>query len=496
MTSDTVVEGEEAPRARAPERCLEFDLPPAAVAPLLRHRALKTRLGRMRRAPLDLVWSDTAEGDLAEADCLLETEAGAGRRLVRLLPSAPLPAEAESLEGEGLPKVVGEAGLLPRAAFSGERRLLAVSHEGAAVELEVRQGLLRCVAAEAPAARLLLRGEAGACLALAQALAAELPLLPPRAGLAEAGRALSMSEDVRPRRKGAVDLAEAERVGEAIERTLAHLLEVLVFQAGKARPGQGPEGVHQMRVAARRARSVLKVFRPVADAPLLRAIDQGLGQLARALGPARDWDVFIGGLLAELHETLGDDRRLTQLAQKAAGRQAAGYAALRLHLESPAYRRLLLDMLAGSLGAWRAEAAMPEMLEAPLEPFAAAVLSKRWRRLVRDAAEIEDLPDEALHALRLKGKRLRYAAELFAALWPGKTTRRFLRRLAALQEALGIANDTAVARGLAAALDGKGNAWACGLVEGWALARGRRARKAAIEAWHGFEKAERFWEPG
>ena len=138
---------------------------------------------------------------------------------------------------------------------------------------------------------------------------------------------------------------------------------------------------------------------------------------------------------------------------------------------------------------------------APLRPFAAATLDRRFRQLRKRGAGIKLLDAEALHELRLAGKRLRYAAELFAPLWPGKPAKRFLSRLAALQEALGLANDTHVARDLASGLGqplegapGRAGSWAVGLAEGFALARGAGARRDAIRAWRRLRRADSFWK--
>lgn len=111
---------------------------------------------------------------------------------------------------------------------------------------------------------------------------------------------------------------------------------------------------------------------------------------------------------------------------------------------------------------------------------------------------MENLSDEALHELRLETKRLRYAAELFAPLWPGKPARRFLKRLSRLQEALGLGNDAVTARSRVAGLRGPGGAegWAIGLAEGWALAAGHGTRKASLKAWRGFTKRQPFWDNG
>ena len=92
---------------------------------------------------------------------------------------------------------------------------------------------------------------------------------------------------------------------------------------------------------------------------------------------------------------------------------------------------------------------------------------------------------------------MRYAAEVFAPLWPGKPARRFVRGLAALQEALGRANDASVARGLVASLGGPGasGSWAAGVVEGWALARVGRVRAKAMARWEALLRLDPFWDP-
>jgi CHAD domain-containing protein len=132
----------------------------------------------------------------------------------------------------------------------------------------------------------------------------------------------------------------------------------------------------------------------------------------------------------------------------------------------------------------------------PLAEFGAGVLDRRWKRVAGHGAEIAHLPDEEFHALRIEAKRLRYAAELFAPLWGGRRTKRFLKRLAKVQDAFGLANDAVVARGLMGLLAGKGGttlAWAGGVAEGWALARARRARSRAASAWEALLAGGIFW---
>jgi CHAD domain-containing protein len=496
---------------------LEFEVEPASMAPrVFRHPAVAVaRQGRRPRVASDeAIWLDDAAGSLAEAGLALERpRRGGPDRLWRVGPGrgggggggggggAPwVPGTPpQALDGDdAAAAVVGRAGLVPVSAFSFRRSALSLSTEAGPVEAELLAGTLRAVAAERPAARLRLAGERDAVLGLATRLAADLPLLPPRAALAEEGRALALGGGApRPRHRGAPDLAGAATVEDALLRAVGHLLDVMVHQAPACRLGAGPEGVHQLRVALRRLRSVLKAFRGAARAPALDALDEGLKALARRLGPARDWDVFLSGLAAEAAAALGEDRRLAGLARAAEAKRDAAYHALRRELDGPGFRRLVLDGAALLLRRpWRdgaGEDGAAAALDAPLAEFAAALLQKRWRKLRGGGEGIAEHSLEALHELRLEAKRLRYAAELFAPLWGGKAARRFLKRLSALQEALGTVNDAAVARGLLAALDSGAPAWAAGAVEGFAAARVGPARESALSRWDDLAAAKAFW---
>lgn len=396
---------------------------------------------------------------------------------------------------------------MPIAGFSGTATRLALD---GGVEATLLRGQLRSVAHEVPAARLLLAGPPAAVLDAVAALAAELPLLPPRAALAEEGRALARGEPAQPRRLGAPRLDPALGVEDALVLAMGHLTEVLLWHAPAAEAGRTPEGVHQMRVAMRRLRSLLRVFRPACDGPALRGFDARLKELAGLLGPARDWDVWLGGLGAEIAAALPEEKRIAALLRAAEARRAAAYAALRPALQGPALRGLAWEAVRlAETRPWRAEAEEEAAArrDAPLEVFAAGVLARRWRRIEEPGAHIAELPDDEFHALRIEAKRMRYAAELFAPLWGRRKAKRFLARLAEVQEAFGLANDAVVARGLMTAIAREGGrpgttgtraseaglAWACGVAEGWALARARRARGKAAAAWEELAATEIFW---
>ena len=97
----------------------------------------------------------------------------------------------------------------------------------------------------------------------------------------------------------------------------------------------------------------------------------------------------------------------------------------------------LLDMFAASV------ASLPD-LDAPggLRPLAAAEL----RKLVKAGRKLDDDPaDDELHALRIRAKRARYAAELAAIGHGSKAFTRYLDALKALQDVIGEHQDAVVA---------------------------------------------------
>lgn len=383
--------------------------------------------------------------------------------------SEPLPAEPDPAA-------------LPLARFTGRRATLA---EG----VSWLEGRIEGGGARQRIQRLVLEGEPAEILALAAEWAGAVPLLPAPHGLAEAALALSEARPPRPRRLGPPSLAGAETVEEAFLTAMAHLQDVLLAEAPGCRPGLGPRGVHQSRVAIRRMRSLLKLFRPVVDGPGWREWDQQLRDLAQALGAARDWDVFLLGIGPGTLAALEGDARVKRLLGAAARERDAAYAALGAFLDSAAFRRTIW------LGLQLAVVRPSQTLPQPLAPFAAELLRKRWKRLKQAGAAMEELDSAALHEMRLDAKRLRYAAEPFAALWPGRAARRFTRRLADLQEALGLANDAVVARGLATRLAGRGaSGFAIGAVTGFAAGRAEGSRIGAIHAWKSLRKAGSFWK--
>ena len=485
-----------------PDTAVEFILAPEELPRLLRLPGL-TRIGRASRA--ELSWLDTPDGALAGRNLALCADHGAGGacRLQALSPSpdrwwpaaapAPVQQEAPGPATLDLPLPLPPATPLSAIAeFRGRRhRFLA----GDGVTATVLEGHLRGGTTIRPACRVVLHGPAQALAGHAAAIAGQMRLAVPRATLAAEARAAARGTVPPPRTEALPCLRDGEMLTEAIAQVAGTLLDAMLHWSAGAGDGASPIPVHQMRVATRRLRSALSIFRHAAACPELDPLSAALRDTAAQLGAARDWDVFLAGTGAQVAALFPDDRRVQALLAAGQRRRKAAYAALRLHLDSPAFRTLAVSLAcATALRPWEGRgAAQDAVLQAGTRSFAAAVLHRRLRKVRHAGRGLRRLPLPALHELRKDCKRLRYAAEFFQPLFPEKPARRFVRHLAELQEVLGLLNDGAAASGLLAQLGRTGDGYAAGLVNGFVAAGTAVFRTQVRAAWHGFRHADPFW---
>lgn len=493
---------------------LELRLDPDDASRLPRLKMLGSAT-RERAQQQRIVWHDSPDAALTTQGLALARERGIWR-LEKLVPGATdtwspgaLPpvlaqgpdlaeldlAELElaELEGAALPEP-----LAPAVAFAGRRHAYALETSHGAVTLDFTRGMLRTITAEQPACRVNLAGDPQAVLHLALALAGEIRAEVPSATLAGEALAAARATVPAPRRLGATAMPEGLGIAEAFAFVLAHLTDVVLHYApAAAEDVSGPEPVHQMRVALRRLRSAVTVFRRMLDCPELQAANAGLKALSARLGPTRDWDVFLRETAPAVSAVFPDEPKLAKLIAAAERRRRECHAALRDFLCSAEFRQLGIA-LAWLAGARSWHPALPEGADQPvsLQDFAAGVLDRRLRRLA-SPDDLAGLATVELHALRLKAKRMRYAAEIFAPLYPGKAPRRFIRRLTAVQDALGQLNDRATAEKLLAELGGVGgrHAFAAGLVLGFAAAgTTTEVLPRVMRRWEKFQGTDAFWE--
>jgi triphosphatase len=470
--------------------------------------ALKT--ARARSRAIRIVWHDSPDRALARHGLAL-AEQRPGWRLEQLHPDTqswppglPPPVLATARDPATLGHTLPDP-LVPMAAFDGRSLNLALADPQGPMTLTLLTGTVHTVAGGHRISRLALAGAENSVQTLAVALSGELRLAVPRASLAAEALAIASGVPPPPRRQGAAELPTGLSVAAAFSHVVGHLTDVIlhfapIVAADRASADRdSTEPVHQMRVAVRRLRSAIKVFRPAVRCPAVDAVDAGLKALAARLAPTRDWDVFVTETLAAVIDAFPAETRLQRLSAVAERRRQHCHNGLRAFLHAAEFRRLGIELacLAGGQ-AWQANLGETEHFELgmPLEEFAAGVLNRRLKRLSPTDDDLAGLAPAELHALRLRAKRLRYAAEIFAPLHAGKPASRFIRRLATLQTRLGVLNDGAVARTLLHELAGTSGtlAFASGLVVGFVGAHGSRGRARSARAWQKFHRAAPFWQ--
>ena len=215
-----------------------------------------------------------------------------------------------------------------------------------------------------------------------------------------------------------------------------------------------PEYVHDARVATRRARFALRVAALNGEHQAC-ALRQQLSMLARLIGPLRDLDVLIPRLgvlaLTAAGERNGDGGNMARALEAVPRRLADALHAQRaerLERVQEALPGVELARLPALLSRWGGAGVVDE----PVNTVAAAAVRAALAQANRCGRALTG-PATArasdLHRLRLRLKRLRYTAELFAGALPRRRANRALtalvERCATAQTSLGELNDDAVA---------------------------------------------------
>ena len=388
--------------------------------------------------------------------------------------------------------VSAEAGEL--VTFEGRRRTVELAEDGRAVQLTLIEGLFTGASGSWASCRLMLEGDDRAAARVAMALAETVALSIPAGGWGE--EAIRRAQGGEADARGPALVSREATVDEAIRSVLGELASLIARWSPQAARGTTPEAVHQMRVAIRRLRSAMLVFkRPLGGT--LDGLRGPLTELASALGAARDWDVFLGGPAAEVARAMAGDGRIASLVTEAERSRASAYDALRRRLAAPSTRRLLLRLaLLPFLAPWEegTDVSSTEIRAMKVRLFAPAILDRRYKRMIGGAHDVAGLPLEALHSTRKSGKKLRYALEFFSPVLPRRDVRRLSRRLARAQDELGAINDTETGAALLAGLTRGGrHEFASGAVLGWLSARAIHARAPLADTWSRLRRQDRFW---
>jgi CHAD domain-containing protein len=288
------------------------------------------------------------------------------------------------------------------------------------------------------------------------------------------------------------DLDFASTPTEVLRAALSRSIARLLAHDPGVRLGGDVEDVHQARVATRRMRSDLRTFHRALDRGWDDSLREELKWLGGLLGAVRDADVLLGRLEARVAE-LSDvdpaagDRLLDLLRRERAEARDELLAGMR----SDRYLDLVERLLAASR-------AVPVSVDgADFELELGELVSKPWKKLRDAVRDLDDDPlDPELHAVRIRAKRARYAAEAVAPA-VGASAKRFAAAVEAVQEVLGDHQDAVVAgqwlRDHGPTADG-GAAFVAGLLVGVEADEADASREAWPATWKAAKKSKlRSW---
>lgn len=213
------------------------------------------------------------------------------------------------------------------------------------------------------------------------------------------------------------------------------LLEDRVKRVFRELPGAvagQEEPVHQVRVAGRRLRVSLPLLARKGQGRRVRRALKVLRQLTRAVGAGRDMDVILGlfdDRLAALKAPSAEQRALLSRLRSARARSRAQVGDSVLDLDIDGLRRDLRRLLQGGASG-----------SATVLARARAVREQEGAELLRGFSQVGELyRPEALHALRRRARRLRYAAEVEDVVRGDESRAPVLWRR--LQDGIGVMHD-------------------------------------------------------
>lgn len=381
-----------------------------------------------------------------------------------------------------------------------DRRIHFWRQDGNVVEVSLDEGEIVIGDRHEPIHELELElkaGEPSALFDLARELAAIAPMRLSFESKGERGYRLAGHDGAAAIKADRTALGASMTAGEAFRRVGRSTLMQISANAELLQRARAPEALHQTRVGLRRLRAALAAFRPIVADKSFAHIHAEARWLARELDEARDIDVFMQATVGLAREDNEADPALAALSERLRRTQADAYQRALGAIASPRFSALLLDTAAWvEVGPWTSRD--NALRDRPVAGFGAATLSGLHQKFRKAGGRLAKLDPAERHRLRIRAKKLRYAAEFFGGAFAKRPARRqaYLEALKAVQERLGDLNDLAVARTLGPRFVGQRSgelAFTAGLIVG----RRERAEpvllRAARRAFAAFLKAKPFW---
>ena len=520
-----VASAAEAPR----EVELKLELDPREAARLSETSLIRGVEGRTEA--LSTVYFDTERFDLRSAGLSLRVRQMDGRRIQTIKSQGGAAAglfdrseweqeidgdrpDLAAATGTALESVLDVSGvrdgIRPIFTIRVDRVTYPLSGEACAAELTLDQGNVEAEGRTSALCELeleLKRGQAPDLFAIARSLGDEIPL---RLGIrtkAERGYDLVLNQPPKVVKAKSSALLPGMTTAAAFQAIGRACLHHLLSNERILSETRDPDVVHQMRVAMRRFRAAISLFKEMLADERRDAIRSELKWISNELGAARDLDVFIGKALQPVRREHPDEPELAALVTSFEQQREQAYEKALAAVDSQRFRTLVIDVAAWvEAGSWLRANDNPARTEA-IKAFAAEELTRRRKRVRKRGAHLADLDPHDRHQVRIEIKKLRYATEFFSPLFDGgkakKRQKKFLSALEDLQEHLGDLNDVAVSQEMHPKLfrsheEGDGGEprrrEAARLIVKHLMARADASLKPALKAFRKFDNVKPFWK--
>lgn len=403
--------------------------------------------------------------------------------------------------GSPLDAIIAET-FLPIFSTKVRRHILNVDVPDAQIEVAFDDGIIEAGPDQEPISEIeleLKQGKRAALYELGLSLMDTGPLSLGMQSKSTRGYALVSGETPKAVKAVASRLERGDIVDDAIAGLMSDCQQQILENLLPARSGR-PNGIHQLRVALRRLRTLLWMLRREIAAPSLNALEGDARHLAKSLGPARNWDVFIESTLSNIENVDLQDVTFSGLRTACVPFRVNSYSMVRETIADPQINRFLLLLgLVIEQRSWRNDigSGTLSVLAEPASKFSARVLARIGRKARKIGRNFQQLHPEERHKLRLTLKKLRYALEFFLPLYSGQTsTAKYLKRLSSLQDALGEDNDIAASRvllhELKEATDDPAVHRAIGAVIGWQHCHQLAQADQLNKEWNKFDRLALF----
>lgn len=407
-----------------------------------------------------------------------------------------------------------QADLKPLFETRVRRRIYTINSRSSTIELTIDCGEVVARGRTTPICEVeleLKRGTVAGLFRFARELADQIPFHLSVTSKPERGYALINHETSTAVRAEAIVVPRGATCAAAFQIVARSCLHQVIANRPLVAVGND-EGIHQMRIGARRLRAAISMLSGMLVDQQSVAIQQRFEWLSRRLAPARELDVLIarGFPLAKAdgqsHPAVA---RLLRNLRKQRGDAAVAAAAA---INSSEYRILMLETAAWiEAGDWtrNKDALATALRQRSVTAAAAEEMERRYERIVKRGARLAKLDPTKRHRVRIDAKKFRYACEFFSSTFKGKEVarrrRKMVKALSRLQDALGELNDisaheTLMAR-YAAAIDSAGarqphpalDAFVAGRLSGREEGRTTAMMKAAQHAHRALARTVRFW---